>query len=96
MLLHPDQHKSIITPLLGFKAFVMSLLQLEEQDQAALKGKLSEMQQVMEELKQRLAESEASRTTEEEISRELQEQVRFFFLLCHLLSHVRLFSLQNL
>ncbi|XP_030578142.1 centromere-associated protein E isoform X3 [Archocentrus centrarchus] len=50
-------------------------LEEREQEQAALQGKLSEMQQLMEDLKEKLADSEASRTTEEEISRELQEQI---------------------
>lgn len=52
-------------------------LQLEgsEQERGALEGKLSEVQQLVKDLEEKLADSEASRSTEEEISRELQEQV---------------------
>lgn len=52
-------------------------LQLEgsEQERGALEGKLSEVQQLIKDLEEKLADSEASRSTEEEISRELQEQV---------------------
>lgn len=52
-------------------------LQLEgsEQERGALEGKLSNVQQLIKDLEEKLADSEASRSTEEEISRELQEQV---------------------
>lgn len=52
-------------------------LQLEgsEQERGALEGKLSDVQQLIKDLEEKLADSEASRSTEEEISRELQEQV---------------------
>lgn len=52
-------------------------LQLEgsEQKRGALEGKLSDMQQLIKDLEEKLADSEASRSTEEMISRELQEQV---------------------
>lgn len=54
-----------------------AFLQLEgsEQERGALEGKLSEVQQLIKDLEEKLADSEASRSTEEEISRELQEQV---------------------
>lgn len=52
-------------------------LQLEESEQhrASLVEKVNVMQQLMEDLEEKLADSEVSRTTEEEISKELQEQV---------------------
>ncbi|XP_040921131.1 centromere-associated protein E isoform X3 [Toxotes jaculatrix] len=52
-------------------------LKLEEQDQhsASLVEKLNEMQQLIKDLEEKLADSEVSRTTEEEISKELQEQL---------------------
>ncbi|XP_019201317.1 centromere-associated protein E isoform X5 [Oreochromis niloticus] len=50
-------------------------LEGSEQERAALEGKLSEVQPLMKDLEEKLADSEASRSTEEEISRELQEQI---------------------
>ncbi|XP_006796327.2 centromere-associated protein E [Neolamprologus brichardi] len=50
-------------------------LEGSEQERGALEGKLSEVQQLIKDLEEKLADSEASRSTEEEISRELQEQI---------------------
>lgn len=57
------------------KCHVFLQLEGSEQERAALEGKLSEVQPLMKDLEEKLADSEASRSTEEEISRELQEQV---------------------
>ncbi|XP_042084225.1 centromere-associated protein E isoform X3 [Haplochromis burtoni] len=50
-------------------------LEGSEQERGALEGKLSDVQQLIKDLEEKLADSEASRSTEEEISRELQEQI---------------------
>ncbi|XP_029903592.1 centromere-associated protein E isoform X7 [Myripristis murdjan] len=52
-------------------------LRLDEGDQqrASLEEKLNEVQQLMKDLEEKLADSELSRTTEEEIGKELQEQL---------------------
>lgn len=52
-------------------------LQLEqtEQQKSSLEEKRNEMQQLLKDLEERLADSETSRHTEEEISKELQQQV---------------------
>nr|XP_024656155.1 centromere-associated protein E isoform X4 [Maylandia zebra] len=50
-------------------------LEGSEQKRGALEGKLSDVQQLIKDLEEKLADSEASRSTEEEISRELQEQI---------------------
>ncbi|XP_071755303.2 centromere-associated protein E [Centroberyx gerrardi] len=52
-------------------------LRLDESDRerASLEEKLNEMQQLLKDLKEKLADSELSRTTEEEIGKELQEQL---------------------
>lgn len=53
-------------------------LQLEQTEEikSSLEEKRNEMQQLLKELEERLADSEASRRTEEEISKELQQQVK--------------------
>ncbi|XP_071384535.1 centromere-associated protein E [Centroberyx affinis] len=52
-------------------------LRLDESDRqrASLEEKLNEMQQLLKDLEEKLADSELSRTTEEEIGKELQEQL---------------------
>ncbi|XP_069561967.1 centromere-associated protein E isoform X5 [Brachyistius frenatus] len=52
--------------------------ELEESDEhrASLEGRVSELQQLMKDVEEKLSDSEASRRTEEEISRELQEQLK--------------------
>lgn len=58
-------------------AILFFFFQLEESEQhrASLEEKLNEMQQLINDLEEKLADSEHSRSTEEEISKELQEQV---------------------
>lgn len=68
----------------------MFSFQLEESDRhrASLEEKLNEMQQLIKDLEEKLADSEVSRATEEEISKELQEHV------CHTV-HITCFLLKT-
>lgn len=52
-------------------------LQLEqtEQQKSSLEENTNEMQQLLKDVEEKLADSENSRQTEEEISKELQQQV---------------------
>ncbi|XP_028262364.1 centromere-associated protein E isoform X2 [Parambassis ranga] len=75
--LHSEQERSGAEKSQLIAAAEEKGLKLEESDQhrAALEEKLNEMQQLIKDLEEKLADSEVSRTTEEEIGKELQEQL---------------------